>query len=195
MRNAIAIALCLGGLAGCASTGTKEPSPLPPPPPLGQGAQAEPASLLRRLAEAADGFRDGRDKYVVADHEFPHHVLLVANTLREARDSLSRSHLPKGSDYRLYGPFRTPVDTGLVAKSEDEVVEVIVVTASGKRKSYDGRKYDAMFWGVPAFDKFVAPYLTAVYGVKYAAQQRQLYLEGRSPLVHSIELSHYRSSF
>lgn len=193
MRNAIAVVLWLGGIAGCASTASHQPPLLPPPSPLGRGAEPEPASLVRRVAEAADGFRDGKDKYVVADRKFPHDVLLVSNTLGEARDSLSHSKVPPGSDYRVYGPFRTPADTEYVKR--DEIDSVVVWTASGARKTYSGKSYDALFWGATAFDKFVTPYLTVVYGATYAAEQRRLYLSGNSPLVHSTAVSHYRSSF
>lgn len=191
MRHAIAVALWWGAIAGCAST--PAPPHLPPPSPLGGGADPEPASLLRRVAEAADGFRDGGDKYVVADRKFPHDVLLVAGSLDEANDSLSRSRTPPNSDYRVYGPFRTFPDSDYVHR--DEVDSVWVWTASGARKSYDGKQYDALFWGMAAFDKFVTPYLTQVYGAKFAAEQRELYLRGRSPLVHSTAVGHYRSSF
>jgi hypothetical protein len=192
MRNAIAIVLWLGGITGC-GTPKPEPSLLPSPSPLGGGAEPEPASLIRRLAEAADGFRDGRDKYVVADRHFPHNVLLVSDSLDQAQDSLSRSDVPAGSDYRVYGPFRTPADTDYVTR--DEIDSVVVWTASGEHKSYKGKEYDALFWGVTAFDKFVTPYLTVVYGATYAAEQRRRYLSGVSPLVHSTAVSHYRSSF
>jgi hypothetical protein len=196
MRTAVAIVLWLGGIAACAGNPTPEQkSPLPAPPPLAQGAEPEPASLLRRVAEAADGYRDGEDKFVLADRRFPHKVLGVFDSLAQAQDSLSRSKPPEGSEYKVYGPFRTPPDSGYVEKAGDEIVEVIVVRADKTRRSYDGRKYDAMFWGMTAFDKFVAPYLTTVSGVGEAARQRRLYLEGRSPLVHSTQVAHKRDSF
>jgi hypothetical protein len=196
MRTALAFVLWSGGLAACAGNpGPGQQSALPPPPPLAQGVEPEPASLLRRVAEAADGYRDGTDKYVLADRKFPHHVLGVFDSLAQARDSLSRSKPRDGSEYKVYGPFRTPPDAGYVERAGEEIVEVIVVRADKTRKSYDGRKYDAMFWGMTAFDKFVAPYLTSVSGVAEAAYQRRLYLEGKSPLVHSTEATHKRDSF
>ncbi len=196
MRTAVAIVLWLGGIAACAGNPSPEQkSPLPPPSPLAQGAEPEPASLLRRVAEAADGYRDGKDKYVLADRKFPHPVLGVFDSLTQAQDSLSRSKPTEGSEYKVYGPFRTTEDPPAVIVDSEEVAFVTVTTKGGKTKQYDGKEYDAIFWGLTAFDKFVAPYLTVVSGVKYAADQRELYRIHKSPLVHSTEATHYRTSF
>ena len=204
MRNAIAIALWLGGVAGYASTRSLKSLPLPPSPPPAESQDTAPkvdttpksASLARRLAEAADGFRDGEIKWIVADNEFPHAVLLVSHSLQEAQGAVKRSEADTAHDYRIYGPFQTSKDIGYVEREEDEIDSVIVWRHGGqKHHYYDGKQIDALFWGMPAFDKFVTPYLTAVYGAKFAAEQRQLYLVGRSPYTHSTEAAHKRTSF
>jgi hypothetical protein len=160
--------------------------------------------LARRLAEAADGYRDGKLKWFVADRNFPHSVVLVLEDTTRGRDSLTRLIRAKKvpstceygpCDYRLYGPFQTPRDSGYVEDKDGEIDSIIVVTVKGRRKYYDPELYDAMFWGMTAFDKFVTPYLTVVYGAEYAAHQRRLYLINRSPYTHSTQAAHQRSSF
>ncbi len=190
MRTLVAVVLCLGSVAACGLAGCAGGPPSQPP----ASAMAEPASLLRRVAEAADGFRDGLDKYVVADRKFPHKVLGVFATQAEADDSLARAATAEGSDYERFGPFRTTEEPAYVEDSAEEVLEVIVVTRGGQKR-YDAKQIDALFWGLPAFDKFIAPNLTVVGGVRYAAEQRELYRQGRSPLAHSYAIPHYRSSF
>ncbi len=74
------------------------------------------------------------------------------------------------------------------------MVTVTVTMRSGEVKIYDGARFDALFWSLPAFDKFVAPYLTSVAGSVYAAEQRELYRRGRSPLANSKPIPHWRGS-
>jgi hypothetical protein len=50
-------------------------------------------------------------------------------------------------------------------------------------------------WSLPAFDKFVVPYLSAVYSVDYAKRQRDLYVAGRSPFANSEQVVHKKGSF
>ena len=64
------------------------------------------ASLLRRLAEAADAQRTGRRIWLVADPRFPHDVDTVLVSPPPA-DLV----MPPG--YRVYGPYLTPRDFGL----------------------------------------------------------------------------------
>jgi hypothetical protein len=156
-----------------------------------------PASLLRRLAEAADGFRDGTDRYVVAAREFPHKVAGAFRDSTEAKAIAVARSLSDTLHYAVFGPYVTiaePVPDSLV-KGPEDVVSVTVKTIDGKVKTYSADSVDALFWSVAAFDKFVAPYLTSVAGVQYAAEQREKYRRGNSPLAHSYEIPHYRTSF
>jgi hypothetical protein len=72
------------------------------------------------------------------------------------------------------------------------VDSVVVYHRDTTPKVYHGEDYDALFWGLPAFDKFVAPYLTKVSGAHYADSIRNLYKTG--DLTNS-ELPHKRYSF
>jgi len=211
MRSAIAIALWLGGVAGYVSSRSPTRAPVASAPALDQDSMSykadttpQRASLARRLAEAADGYRDGKLKWFVADRNFPHSVVLVLEDTTKGQDSLTRlirlKKVPTSSefgpaDYRLYGPFQTPRDTNYKEIRGEEIASIVVTTVNGKRTMIDPQEYDAMFWGISAFDKFVTPYLTVVYGADFAAHERQLYLIGKSPYTHSTQATHQRSSF
>lgn len=194
MRTMLAVVLLLGGTVSCRTSPSTQPSPQPSPQPAPQSASAEPASLLRRVAEAADGYRDGTDRYVVADRNFPHHVLGAFLTREEADSTVAKARSDT-TNYDVFGPFRTTEEPPAVVVESEEVAFVTVTTKDGKEERYDGEKVDAIFWGLTAFDKFIAPYLTVVSGVKYAAEQRELYRVRKSPLVHSTAADHYRTSF
>jgi hypothetical protein len=192
MRTMLAVVLLLSGAGACATTP-------PPPPPPPSATSPETASLLRRVAEAADGFRDGIPRYVVANQVHPHKVLGVFLKLEEARDTLAQlrtSDPASYASYEVFGPYRAVEDPPMVeADTTEEVLEVVVKYRGGKTTTYGGDEVDAIFWGLPAFDKFVAPYLTGVSGVRYAAEQRELYRIRKSELVHSTAVGHYRTSF
>jgi hypothetical protein len=192
MRTMLAVVLLLSGAGAC----TTPPAPGPTPP---RAASPETASLLRRVAEAADGFRDGIPRYVVASQVHPHNVLGAFLSRAQADDSLASvraSDPARYSSYEVFGPYAAVDDPPMVAAdTSEEVLEVVVKYRGGKTTTYRGDEVDAIFWGLPAFDKFIAPYLTAVSGVRYAAEQRELYRVRRSPLVHSTAAAHYRTSF
>jgi hypothetical protein len=191
MRTMLAVVLLLSGVGAC-----KTPTP---GPTLPVATSPETASLLRRVAEAADGFRDGIPRYVVANQVHPHKVLGVFLKLEQARDTLAQlraSDPASYASYEVFGPYRAVEDPPMVeADTTEEVLEVVVKYRGGKTTTYRGDEVDAIFWGLPAFDKFVAPYLTGVSGVRYAAEQRELYRIRKSPLVHSTAVGHYRTSF
>src|SRR5262245_22313524 len=127
MRYTLAIVLSLSGVAGYGSTRSPKPAQVPSPPPPAQDSLvrvradtgAKRASLARRLAEAADGYRDSTRRWFVVDRNFPHRVALALEEKDTARaqDSLRRLIQAKevpptceyaDCDYRLYGPFFTP---------------------------------------------------------------------------------------
>jgi hypothetical protein len=177
MRAEVAFALLLAGVAACGGAVTPPETPAPgTPASAAQDTVLKSASLLRRLAEAADGYRDGVNRFVVAAREFPHKVLGVFLTKAEA-DSVAADSSTSTLHYEAFGPYRTAAEAG-VSPEVDDVDSVVAYYAAGEKKTYDGKKYDALFWSLPAFDKFVAPYLTSVSGADHAQSQRQAYKSG-----------------
>ncbi len=121
------------------------------------------ASLLRRLAEAADGFRDGEPHWVAIHRKGQqghHKVLGVFKSFDEARDVVQK----EGLEYAVFGPFVTVDDPPDQSSSAEDVVEVIVKQKNGVEKRFSPDSVDALFWSLAAFDKFIAPYLTSVDG-------------------------------
>jgi hypothetical protein len=198
MRIALTVSLVMTGLLACSGgvtrTGTLPPSPILATEVAGDSS-AKSASLLRRLAEAADGYRDGRPRWVVIHRkgiEGHHDVAGVFMSSEEANVVVQRT----GPDYAVFGPFVTvddPPDES--TPSPKDVVEVTIKQRDGEVIRIDPNKVDALFWTLAAFDKFVVPYLTRVDGARYAAEQRELYRVGKSHLAKSALVAHKAGSF
>lgn len=197
MRSLLTVSLTMGGLLAC-SAGVTRTGTMPAAPVLATEApgdsMAKSASLLRRLAEAADGYRDGRPRWVVIHRkgvQGHHKVAGVFMSSEEANVQGQRV----GHDYEVFGPFVTLDDPPDESTGPMDVVEVTVRQRDGKVIRIDPYKVDALFWTLAAFDKFVAPYLARVDGAEYAARQRELYRVGKSPLAGSKLVVHKAGSF
>ena len=194
MRLALTVSLLLGGVLACSAR-----TPIDETPPLSGYPTGEKspksASLARRLAEATDGYRDGKPKWVVADRQRTqgnHRVVGVFSTLTEA-DSAAKA---EGGTIEVFGPFVTPKE-GFDFPPKESVAAVVVIYRDSTQAPtrYSADSIDALFWGLSAFDKFIVPYLSSVYSVDYAKQQRDLYLQGRSPFANSEQVVHKKGSF
>lgn len=197
MRSAPAVSIVITGLLAC-SGGVTRTGTLPPAPILAtetvEDTLAKSASLMRRLAEAADGFRDGKPRWVAIHRqgvEGHHRVLGVFDTFAEASFTARRA----GPEYATFGPFVTTDDPPDESSGPEDVLEVIIRQRNGEVKRYGADSVDAVFWSLAAFDKFIAPYLASVDGVRYAAEQRELYRIGKSPLANSMAIVHKAGSF
>lgn len=157
------------------------------------------AALLRRIAEAADGYRTGTAVFVVASYAFPYTVAGVF----ESRERAMRVARESGESYAVFGPYTTPQDfgrpTAFVTKPHcdptiydprfcgtwvlpdtawlaDDVdsLTITVYHRSGRRwvGTNRGHDLDAVFFKLPAIDKFLIPYHTRLYGPESAARLR-----------------------
>jgi hypothetical protein len=163
--------------------------------------EALPASLLRRLGSAVEGYRTGRPMWVVAALQFPHDVRGVYPSAAEA----TRMATFAGAEYRSFGPYLSPPDTaggrtveayGFVCiKTRDtqclgdsthnslaveNVARVIItiVSTTGVAQSDTLRpdQVEAVFFTMSAVDRLLIPYYTQLYGSRYAARVREGYL-------------------
>jgi hypothetical protein len=197
MRNALTVSIVMSGLVACGGRVTQTDTRPTPPIQTSEVAgdtSAKSASLVRRLAEAADGFRDGKPHWVVIHRRGDrghHDVKGVFDTFAEASFTARRA----GPEYAAFGPFVTMDDPPDESSSEEDVVEVIVRQKNGEVIRFSADSVDALFWSLAAFDKFIAPYLTSVDGVRYAAEQRELYRINKSPLTYSAAVAHKAGSF
>jgi uncharacterized membrane protein len=151
------------------------------------------AALLRRLGEAADGYRTGRPIYVVACHDDPRDDLRVFEREADALEHLARA----GGRFGMFGPFATPAAGSAPAGPARQAAaallapdgsapagEVIEVTLSLRDQAgaertirLDGREHDALFWSLSAVDKFAVPYYAGTDGAEYAVEMRRRVLQ------------------
>jgi hypothetical protein len=198
----------LGALA-CAAPTTAQKAPVPAPTPApaadsGDTTRAMPASLLRRLAEAVDGYRSGDALFVVAAWHFPHDVAGVFGNARQATEIARR----KGVDYGVFGPYFAPPDSGnelmfyslrpcpglhepdswcpdttfalnqavALANIQDITITIHAKSGPAVERVLAPGEVDAVFFTLSAIDKFVMPYYTRVYSAQFAADMRAAYL-------------------
>jgi hypothetical protein len=136
--------------------------------PQGKGkGQDLPHSLLKRVAEAASGRRNGKPVWFVADRTFPHKV-------REHADEVSADAdvATKGDGHVKLGPYTSAHETP--HKKEIEYVKVKV--AGHPEVTVDLNRTDALFFSLSALDKFVYPYYTSLYGPETAANMRKSFV-------------------
>jgi hypothetical protein len=121
-----------------------------------------PASLLARLAEAADGTRNNEPIYFVAAlkpvYAEGHDVIGFFKSIEEAATHAQAKPLLECGRYMIFGPYQT--------KDEDyppKGIEKVVI----HRKDRDpvdlaGGKFDCVFWSLSAVDKFLIPYYVSM---------------------------------
>lgn len=140
-----------------------------------------PASLLARLSEAADGIRNGKPIYFVAqlvpDPESGHDVMGYFNSVKEAYEHPPAKALLKTGKYMIFGPYRTDDDKGYKQK---DVIKVVIYRKKGKPVELDGAKFDCIFWSLSAMDKFVIPYYTSIGDLKKAEKVRKDFIKEAS---------------
>jgi hypothetical protein len=183
----------------CATTSPAQKPPEPTPAPA-----AMSASLLRRLAEAVDGYRTGETLFVAAARSFPHDVAGVFTTSRQAAEIARR----KGVDYGVFGPYFAPPDSGnemmlysvrpcpglhepdswcpdttfslnqsvAYANIKDITITIHAKDGAAVETVLPPGNVDAVFFTLSAIDKFVMPYYTRVYNAQYAADMRAAYV-------------------
>lgn len=144
------------------------------------------ASLMRRLAEAADGYRTGNPVYIIAEIKPPHEIMLVSdeNSIKEMFASLN------SDEYDIFGPFITKENKQFSEFGEVFEVQVKIKKGSDiKIISIDPKETDSLFWSLSAIEKFVFPYYTLIYGPDYVAKLRKQLLSGQTKV-----LGHIRST-
>jgi hypothetical protein len=140
----------------------------PTPPSF---AQPISAKLARRLAAAADGYRDGKvvwftASYTPLDGDNGNNFGIseaIPGTGTTAPD------LPIPPGYGLFGPFLT------TANDRPKKTEILRITVAlpDREVVIDASKYDAMFWSSSSVDKFAVPHYATVLDLKMAATLQQ----------------------
>ena len=161
-------------------------NPCPPPPVMSP-------QLLRRLAEASRGPHGGGEQWWVCrfeadpetysfDLDGPFPTQDAANEMLSGREG-----------YGVFGPYRHSADGEFGVRESPVKIERIRVKISGREEEMeiDPTKFDALFWGAPAVEKFVLPYYTSASGLDYALRVREEFERGNAYLIaHSGDTEH-----
>ena len=127
--------------------------------------QVVAVSLLKRIAEAVDGYRNIDNVWVSAKLDFPHE-LEIFESEAEAEDHAQKYN------YETFGPYTARRNLNSPDEIIEEVVEIKITLKRGDKIEeikLDSKNTDAVFLSESAVDKFVMPYYTQLYGVEYAA--------------------------
>jgi len=150
------------------------------------GRQVSP-TLLRALAEAADGYRTGQPVWVVASYAGPPFVVGVYAT----RDSAARVARDSAGRYDVFGPYVAAADQPLRGTPTLVGAALTFRMPDGRQVSVniDLTKVDALFLSMSAVDKFAIPYYARLYGPGYASHVRALMApsSGGCHIMHSTE--------
>ncbi|HEU5218218.1 MAG TPA: hypothetical protein VFU23_06140 [Gemmatimonadales bacterium] len=176
--------------------------------PTSLNAQPEPmsASLARRLAEAADGYRDGLEHWFTIDIRSPHTICGVFDTFDAARTST------RSPECRVFGPVVTPPDLGwpgpiimlgcthqdnpissiwrpsvcpkrVIPMADVRLMEFVVITERDTiRLDLKREGIDALFLTPSSIQKFVVPYYARLNGPDFVKMLwDSILVRGRRP--------------
>jgi hypothetical protein len=169
------------------------------------------AGLAKRLAEAADGYRDNKYYYFVCRLEFPFDLQVAsadndaeANSIANAiRDALNDG-APDPS-YYVYGPYKTPSEYTPPYVYDQIEVKFLNQGTDAHCETLTGDT-DAIILNLSAFDKFFLPYYTRLYGATEAYNMRKLAKDVfsgnaesedgiQSPIAQSILVTHKNRTY
>lgn len=134
------------------------------------------AVVAKRLAAAADGHRNGKPVYFVADLQDLGEVeSFEGEGAKEAAERASRERAARGGTRpAVFGPYLTEPDPASAAAPKPEVLDVTVRVrlpdGTTRTETFDGGELDAIFWTRSAVDKFVVPYYAGTLGLQYATR-------------------------
>jgi hypothetical protein len=148
-------------------------SPNDPNPP--SFTQPVSAKLARRLAAAADGYRDGREVWFTASFTPKDGQNGNNFDISEAipGDGTSAPDVTLSDGYGLFGPFLTE-ESGDPKRTP---IASIVLRLPGGDVEIDASKYDAMFWSSSSLDKFAVPHYATVLDLSMAAKLQREFSE------------------
>lgn len=139
-----------------------------------------PSTLLRRLAEAADGAVGPAwfvGSYVLIQGK--HHILGSFSSEAEAQAHVANA------DYGVFGPYEAPAGKG------PSPIIGWDVQLQGGLSQLIGAGYDAFFWSESAIRKFALPYYANVVGPAYAMQIRDAFRNPEVMLMAHDPLTEY----
>ena len=131
------------------------------------------AGLAKRLAEAADSFRDSLYHYFICKKTFPYDLHHTAGYESDTDASDEAVSMKQGlsSDYFIFGPYKT--DTDEEAGIEYDSIQLKFMQDSNELYCETlPNNADAIILSISAYDKFLQPYYIRLYGADTAATLR-----------------------
>jgi hypothetical protein len=145
------------------------------------------AGLAKRLAEAADGFRDGKYYYFIARSEYDFDLQYAGGTTDEQAHNLAQSIKDdKGSEYEIYGPYKTESDDPPLM-NYDSIQMTFTKQGLTPIVAALETDVDAVILSLAAYDKFFHPYFVRLYGDTRANNLRSA---ASTALANSIPVRH-----
>lgn len=134
-----------------------------------------PSSLVKKLGEAADGFRNSGEVFFISSYEFPHPTKDFPD-LASAQAYFSDNGFSE-NDYGIFGPFTTEDDIcglNFLGVEDIDKVHLTIHYKDGRqqKETFTG-DIDSIFFNISSFDKFVFPYYCQVFGAEYAKKIRK----------------------
>lgn len=132
------------------------------------------SSLARRLAEAADGFRNVDQVFFIAGYKRPHRIKDFPDS--DSAEAYFAAKSLKEKDYGIFGPYKTTDDVAelnLLGVENIVKVDLTLYFKNGKHQKVTlPGGIDSIFLNLSSFEKFVFPYYCHLYGVDYAKRLR-----------------------
>lgn len=118
----------------------------------------ESAAVLRRLAEAADGFRTGEPIWFVLD------PANLAEAIARPTEEAAQAYVAEHPGWTIHGPFITPAEA-----TRSRYIVNVRLDFSDLTYVDLGADLDALFLTTAAREKFAYPYYARVLGAPDAA--------------------------
>lgn len=138
---------------------------------------AIPAGLLKRLAEAADSFRDGLYHYFICKTTFPYDLHNTQGYPSDsdadcAADDILSGLVNQNDTYYKFGPYKTDSDGEADIEYDSIQVRYLRNDIELYCETFDSST-DAIVLSVSAYDKFFEPYYVRLYGIDAANDLRK----------------------
>ena len=137
------------------------------------------AGLAKRLAEAADCFRDGKYHYFICKKAPPYDLNYTKgfDSDEEASSEADAAKAALGKDYEKYGPYKT--DLADAPTFDYDAVQITFLKEGNPVYTvpFEG-DVDAIILSVSAYDKFFQPYYVLLYGIEVAKELRKQSVNG-----------------
>jgi hypothetical protein len=128
--------------------------------------------LLKRLAEASIGCAEDGQLWWVARYSPDPDTKRYGIDGPFPTEEAARRNLPDDAAFGVFGPFELTADERkkLKARPPVSIASITVTTTDGNSVEVEIDRYDAIFWGSAAVEKFVLPYYASASGLEYAGK-------------------------